>query len=68
MHSVTDHTFAQPFAPPDGRALYMRGLLALRDGDPEDAAGLLTRALRHEPGHRGIRRNLVRALLVAEQY
>jgi Flp pilus assembly protein TadD len=71
MHTLVDHTLAQPFTPPeadDERALYMRGLLALRNGDAEEAVSLLTQALRWQPTHRGMRRNLVRALLAAEQY
>jgi Flp pilus assembly protein TadD len=71
MHSPTDTAVAEPTSPPavdDGRALYVRGLLALRDGQPEGAVSLLTRALRCQPSHPGMRRNLVRALLVAEQY
>jgi tetratricopeptide (TPR) repeat protein len=71
MHTLGDHRLAQPFALPeadDERALYMRGLLALRNGDAEEAASLLTRALRWQPTHRGMRRNLVRALLAAELY
>lgn len=46
-------------------SLYMLGLLALRNNDAEQAAGLLTRALSHQPDHRGARRNLTRALLLA---
>ncbi|HEX4365221.1 MAG TPA: tetratricopeptide repeat protein, partial [Rhodopila sp.] len=72
MHTLVDHKLAQPRAAPgeadDERALYMRGLLALRNGDAEEAASLLTRALRWQPTHRGMRRNLVRALLAAEHY
>lgn len=71
MHTLVDRAPAQSFAAPgadDERALYMRGLLALRNGDAEEAASLLTRALRWHPTHRGMRRNLVRALLAAEQY
>ena len=52
----------------DGRELYLQGLLALRDGHAEQAAGLLTQALRRQPSHHGMRRNLVRALLVAEHF
>jgi Flp pilus assembly protein TadD len=66
-----DHAPTQPLVlaeDDDGRALYIRGLLELRDGDAEEAALLLTRALRWQPTHRGMRRNLVRALLAAEQY
>jgi Flp pilus assembly protein TadD len=71
MHTLLDHGLAQPFVPPepdDGRTLYIRGLLALRNGDAEEAAALLTQALRWQPTHRGMRRNLVRALLAAEHY
>jgi tetratricopeptide (TPR) repeat protein len=61
----------QPFASPEadeGRALYIRGLLELRNGDANEAASLLTQALRWQPAHRGMRRNLVRALLAAEHF
>ena len=68
MHTLVDHALAQPPVVDDGRALYMRGLLALRNGDAEEAATLLTRALRWQPTHRGMRRNLVRALLAAEHH
>ena len=52
----------------DGRTLYIRGMLALRNGDAEEATALLIQALRSQPTHRGMRRNLVRALLAAEHY
>ncbi|WP_158931779.1 tetratricopeptide repeat protein [Acidisphaera sp. S103] len=71
MHTLVDHALAQPpvtTGADDEHALYMRGLLALRKGDAEEAASLLTRALRRQPTHRGMRRNLVRALLAAEHY
>jgi Flp pilus assembly protein TadD len=69
MHSVMDRAAAQPSSPPvDDRALYIRGLQALRDGDPQEAASLLSRTLRHQPTHRGMRRNLVRALLALENH
>ncbi|MGD0107892.1 MAG: tetratricopeptide repeat protein, partial [Rhodopila sp.] len=74
MHTLMDGALAQSFRPPepappdDGRALYVQGLLALRNGDAEEAASLLTQALRRQPAHAGMRRNLVRALLVAERY
>lgn len=74
MHTLMDSALAQTFRPPesgppdDGRALYVQGLLALRNGDVEEAASLLTQALRRQPAHAGMRRNLVRALLVAERY
>jgi Flp pilus assembly protein TadD len=71
MPSPTDGAVAErTFSPmaDDGRALYVRGLLALRNGRPEEAASLLTRALRRQPAHPGMRRNLVRALLVGEHY
>jgi Flp pilus assembly protein TadD len=60
-----------PFgAPPDDgfRGLYVQGLTALRDGRTDDAIALLIRALRREPGHRGMRRTLVRALLAAGRF
>jgi Flp pilus assembly protein TadD len=71
MHILMDRPLARSFLPPEtdeGRALYIRGLLALRNGDAEEAASLLTQALRWQPTHRGMRRNLVRALLAAEHY
>ena len=71
MHTLMDPPQSQPFVPPEadeGRALYIRGLLALRNGDAEEAASLLTQALRRQPTHRGMRRNLVRALLAAERF
>ncbi len=54
--------------PDDGQALYVQGLMALRDGDAEEAASLLIQALRRQPAHRGMRRNLVRALLLGQRY
>lgn len=70
MHTVMDRAVAQPSSPPtdDGRELYVQGLLALRDGEAGDAVSLLTRALRRQPAHPGMRRNLVRALLISEQH
>jgi Flp pilus assembly protein TadD len=73
MHILTDPGPAQPppiLQPPqdDGQALYVRGLLALRNNQADEAALLLTQALRRRPGHSGMRRNLVRALLVAERW
>ena len=71
MHSLTNLEPAQPALAPiedDGRALYVSGLLALRDGNAEEAIGLLTQALRRSPEHSGMRRNLVRALLVSERW
>lgn len=53
---------------PDDQTLYLHGLMALRGGALDEAAWLLTRALRRQPGHPGMRRNLVRALLLAERY
>jgi Flp pilus assembly protein TadD len=52
----------------EGRSLYIQGLLALRNGDSEVAIGLLIEALRRQPTHSGIRRNLVRALLSAGRF
>jgi Flp pilus assembly protein TadD len=52
----------------DSRELYVRGLLALRNGDIAEAVSLLTHALRRRPGHHGMRRNLVRALLIGERF
>jgi len=69
MHSVMVRTVTQPSLPPDdGGSLYVRGLRALRNGDLEEAASLLTQALRRQPGHQGMQRNLVRALLALENY
>lgn len=52
----------------DGRALYVQGLVALRDGDAEAAVGLLTVAVRRQPAHQGARRNLMRALLALGRF
>ena len=52
----------------DGRALYIQGLVALRNGDADEAVSLLIQALRRQPTHQGMRRNLVRALLATEQF
>jgi tetratricopeptide (TPR) repeat protein len=71
MHSLTNTEHAQPAFTPvvdDGRTFYVSGLLALRNGDAAEAALLLTQALRRSPAHTGMRRNLVRALLVAERW
>lgn len=71
MHGLTDTALAKPPAPPtadDGQALYVHGLFALKNNKAEQAVALLTQALRHQPEHQGMRRNLVRALLVAERY
>lgn len=62
------HTDRFATQPTDGQALYVQGLTSLRDGDLEDAICFLTRALRRQPTHHGMRRNLVRALLRAEYY
>jgi Flp pilus assembly protein TadD len=72
MHTLMDRPPAQLLvpaaAPDDSREIYVQGLLALRNGDAEDAVSLLNRALRRQPDHHGMRRNLVRALLVAERF
>lgn len=71
MHILTDVALGQPSFPPiadDGQALYVSGLLALRNGDSQEAVILLTQALRRRPTHPGMRRNLVRALLVSERW
>jgi Flp pilus assembly protein TadD len=70
MYTLTDSAPPQPILPPpdETRALYIQGLTALRDGEAERAASLLTRALQRQPAHRAMRRNLVRALLVGERY
>lgn len=68
MHNAAAEPPMAEAAGDGGRDLYLHGLLALRDGDAEDAASLLTRALRRQPNHAGMRRNLVRALLVAERF
>ena len=71
MHSLMDIARPQPSFIPleeDGQTLYIRGLVALRNGEAEDAVSLLTRALRRQPDHQDMRRNLVRALLVGEHY
>lgn len=66
-----DRQIAQPLfvpEPEDEQAVYVRGLLRLRNGDADEAVSLLEQALQRQPTHRGMRRNLVRALLLAEQY
>jgi Flp pilus assembly protein TadD len=71
MHTAADMGLAQSCPSSDaddGRALYVSGLLALRDGEAEDAVTLLTQALQSQPGHAGRRRNLVRALLLAQRW
>jgi tetratricopeptide (TPR) repeat protein len=71
MHTLADPGLAYPCPPSiadDGRALYVGGLLALRNGEAEEAVTLLTQALRRQPGHAGRRRNLVRALLLARRW
>jgi Flp pilus assembly protein TadD len=71
MHTVMDRPLAQPSVPPAAvfeHALYVLGLRTLRDGDAEEAAVLFDRALKGQPAHRGMRRNLVRALLMAERF
>ena len=70
MHIVAD-ALGQPSVPPiadNGQALYVSGLMALRNGDAQEAVTLLTQALHRRPRHPGMRRNLVRALLVAERW
>jgi tetratricopeptide (TPR) repeat protein len=52
----------------DGATLYVQALTTLRDGDADAAAYLLLRALRRQPTHQGMRRNLVRALVAAERF
>jgi tetratricopeptide (TPR) repeat protein len=71
MHSLMNLALSQPALTPiedDGRPLYVAGLMALRNGDADEAVLLLTQALRRNPAHAGMRRNLVRALLVAERW
>lgn len=71
MHTLMDRTVAQPSADVEiltGHALYVAGLQALRAGDAAEASDLLIAALRHQPAHPGMRRNLVRALLASERY
>lgn len=71
MHILADVALSQPPLQPiadDGQALYVSGLRALRNGDGQEAATLLTQALRRRPTHLGMRRNLVRALLVTERW
>lgn len=72
MHTLMDQAPAQvsPDGGPmqEGRELYVRSLLALRNGNTEEAVSLLIQALRRQPMHQGMRRNLVRALLVAERF
>ncbi len=75
MHNPTEVRAAAPAvrAPDpapmdDGRALYVEGLIALRNGDAEGAAGLLIAALRRQPANFGMRRNLVRAFMAAGRF
>jgi tetratricopeptide (TPR) repeat protein len=71
MHILADVALVQPSLPPiadDGQAIYVSGLLALRNGDGQEAVMLLTQALRRRPTHPGVLRNLVRALLVTERW
>ena len=75
MHVVPPRALpgAPPIAPLDPSAvpepsLYALGLLALRNDDARQAVGLLSRGLHRDPGHHGLRRNLVRALLREEQW
>ena len=71
MHTLADSGLARPYPQSiadDGQALYVSGLLALRDGEAEEAVTLLTQALRQQPAHFGRRRNLVRALLLAQRW
>ena len=76
MHTVMDRSFAQPAdtqsrdarTAVDEQALYVRGLTALRDGNGREAASLLTRTLRRQPNHRGMRRHLIQALLLAGRF
>ncbi|HEY4045131.1 MAG TPA: tetratricopeptide repeat-containing glycosyltransferase family protein [Rhodopila sp.] len=66
-HAKPAHA-VQPPTEDDAQALYVQGLMALRNNEPEEAAHLLTQALRRRPAHPGMRRNLVRALLVTERW
>ena len=75
MHNPIDPATAElvppafgPMPPDDGRALYIEGLIALRNGDADGAAGLLTAALRRQPSHLGMRRNLVRAFIAGRRF
>ena len=71
MHTVMDRPPAQPRVPQADiaeQALYVRGLEALRAGHAEAAVALFTRTLRRQPAHRGMQRNLIRALLLAERF
>ena len=71
MHTLTDLGLAQPCPrsiADDGQALYVSGLLALRNDEAEEAVRLLTQAVRRQPAHAGRRRNLVRALLLAQRW
>ena len=54
--------------PEVGRGLYIQGLLALRDGNADGAVSLLLAALRWQPSHQGMHRNLVRALVAAGRF
>lgn len=63
MQHVMDASNAQ--TADDGSGFYLQGLTLLRNGRADDAAAVLMRALRRQPDHAGMRRNLVRALLAA---
>lgn len=74
MHSLMDRELAQPASIPpvvfadNAQALYVQGLQALRDNQPDAAIALLAQALQRQPLHPGMRRNLVRALLLTQRY
>ncbi len=54
--------------PEDGRGLYIQGLHALRSADFDAAINHFIAALRRQPTHQGMRRNLVRALMAAGRF
>src|SRR3954452_321594 len=68
MYPLTDGGCAQPLTTETDRSGYRRGLLALRNGEPDEAVALLAQAVQAHPSDTGIRRNLVRALLAASHF
>ena len=57
---------APPGAPKPG--YYLLELMALQNDDARQAVDLLAEGLKQEPNHAGLRRNLVRALLLEERW
>ncbi|MFL5255509.1 MAG: tetratricopeptide repeat protein [Rhodopila sp.] len=68
MNPLTDGGLAQPLLADSDRSDCRRGLVALRDGDLDQAVALLRQAVQAHPRDTGMRRNLVRALLANSQF